>query len=435
MTFEESLNYLQNLTKFGMNFGLGRIAELMRCLGNPEKNLNVIHLGGTNGKGSTGAMIVSVLQDAGYNAGIFTSPHLHSYTERYRVNNKNIEPEDMARLIEKMRPHLDAMVEQGFEHPTEFEVCTAIAFCYFHEKNVDFLVLEVGLGGEIDSTNIIEKPLVSVITNVAMDHMDYLGKTREEIARVKSGIVKEGRFVVTASGHQGVLGVIKETCARNSAPLVHVGADITWERVGEISTRGQYLNVKGRRDEYTSLWIPFMGLHQLENTSTAVAVLEVIQEKGYQLTGKNIKNGLSCTCWPARLEIVQEKPLILIDAAHNYDGAKSLRSALDEYFPQRRVVLVMGMLGDKERARVVAELAPRACAAIITRPNSPRAGDWHELAGEIEPWVAGVEVIEDIEKAVYRGISMAGDEDIVCITGSFYMVAEAREYLVEDLKW
>ncbi len=435
MKFEEAMDYLRNLTKFGMNFGLSRISELMRRLGNPQEKLNIVHIGGTNGKGSTGAMIAAALAVGGYRVGTFTSPHLHSYTERYRINGEEITGGDIANLIERLRPHLEAMVKEGFEHPTEFEVSTALAFCYFLEQQVDLLALEVGLGGAIDSTNVINKPLVSVITNVAMDHMDYLGQTVTEIARVKVGIIKDRVPVVTASQNPAVLKVIRKACEQHKSPLVSVGHDVTWEPVGNISLQGQRLNIKGRRAFYENILIPLLGRHQLENTATAIAVLEILGDAGYQISGDAIRQGLMLTRWPARMEIIQEKPMVLIDAAHNYEGAKSLRQALDDYFPTRQVVLVMGMLGDKERGRVVAELAPRARMAIITKPNSPRAGDWQQLAEEIRPLVPEVRVVEEIKAAVTQGIEAAGSGDLVCITGSFYMVAEAREYLVPELRW
>ncbi|MTI84821.1 MAG: bifunctional folylpolyglutamate synthase/dihydrofolate synthase [Firmicutes bacterium] len=435
MKFEEAMDYLRNLTKFGMNFGLGRISELMRRLGNPQDKLQIVHIGGTNGKGSTGAMIAAALAAGGYRVGTFTSPHLHSYTERYRINGEEITGGDIANLIERLRPHLETMVKEGFEHPTEFEVSTALAFCYFLEQQVDLLALEVGLGGAIDSTNVINKPLVSVITNVAMDHMDYLGQTVTEIARVKVGIIKDRVPVVTASQNPAVLKVIRKACEQHKSPLVSVGQDVTWESVGDISLQGQRLNIKGRRAFHGNILIPLLGRHQLENTATAIAVLEILGDAGYQISGEAIRQGLMLTRWPARMEIVREKPMVLIDAAHNYEGAKSLRQALDDYFPTRQVVLVMGMLGDKERGRVVAELAPRARMAVITKPNSPRAGDWQQLAEEIRPLVSEVRVVEEIKAAVTQGIEDAGSGDLVCITGSFYMVAEAREYLVSELKW
>lgn len=232
------MEYVKGLTKFGINLGLGRIEELLKRLNNPHLNLKIIHVGGTNGKGSTTAMLAAILQEAGYRVGTFTSPHLHSYTERFRINGVNIPEESIAALISEIRPHLEAMVVEGFEHPTEFEVATAVAFLYFNREKVDYLVLEVGLGGAIDSTNVV-MPMVSVITNVAMDHMNYLGNTIREIARIKAGIIKPGIPVVTAAEGEG-LEIIKEVSLENNSPLIRVGQDVTWEHVSLTICPGVY---------------------------------------------------------------------------------------------------------------------------------------------------------------------------------------------------
>lgn len=427
MNFKEALEYLTNLTKFGFNFGLGRIEELLNRLDNPHRGLKIIHIGGTNGKGSTTAMLAAILQEAGYRVGTFTSPHLHSYTERYLINGVEIAEERMAELIWELRPHLEAMVAEGFEHPTEFEVCTALAFLYFSREKVDFLVLEVGLGGAIDSTNVVT-PLLSVITNIAMDHMDYLGNTIEEIARVKAGIIKPGVPVVTAAAGEG-LEVIEEVCRENNSRLTLVGRDVIWEHLS-LSTAGQRFTIRGRRGVYENLLLPLLGRHQQVNAATAVAAVEILMDLGVALSVEAVRDGLAATRWPGRLEIMRREPLVIIDVAHNYDGARSLRRALEEYFPGRGLVLVIGMLGDKERARVAAELAAAARAVVVTKPNSPRAGNWQELAVEAGRYAPEVHVIENIEEAVKKALSLAGPEEMVCITGSFYMVAEAREILI-----
>lgn len=430
MTFEQAMEYLRGLTKFGMNFGLGRITELLRRLGNPQEGLAIVHIGGTNGKGSTGVMIAAVLETAGYRVGSFTSPHLHAYTERYRINGQDIAPREVAALVSMLRPHLDAMVREGFEHPTEFEVSTAMAFCYFRQQNVDLLLLEVGLGGLIDSTNVITKPLVTVITNVSKDHMDYLGHTIAEIASVKAGIIKKGVPLVTAARDTVALEIIQQACRENNAPLVLVGRDVGWEAGGQISLAGQGLHIKGMRGDYRDLWLPLLGRQQLENAATALAVIELLCAKGFSVSTAALRAGLKSIHWPARMEIASTDPLVLIDVAHNHEGAKCLRRLWDDYFPGRQVVLVIGMLEDKEQGKVAAELAPRARLAIVTRPDSPRAGAWQQLAREIRPLAEEVRVIEEIKEAVVQGIAAAGPRDLVCITGSFYMVARAREYFV-----
>ncbi|MCL6477766.1 MAG: bifunctional folylpolyglutamate synthase/dihydrofolate synthase [Peptococcaceae bacterium] len=428
MNYREAVEYMQNLTKFGFNFGLGRITELLRRFDNPHLKLKVIHVGGTNGKGSTSAMIYSILSESGCRAGLYTSPHLHTYTERYIINGQKIPEQTYAELIAEMRPHLADMVENGFEHPTEFEVGTALGFIYFYREKVDFLVLEVGMGGAIDSTNVVV-PVVSVITNVSMDHMDYLGGTLKEIAAVKAGIIKEGTPLVTAAGGEA-LEVILERSRELDAPVTIVGRNVGWREVSR-GPEGQRLDIYGVKGEYKNVFLPLLGRHQQVNAATAVAAVEVLMDRGLVSPDCAVERGISRTVWPARLEAVNEKPKVIIDAAHNYDGAVSLRKAIDEYFPGKRRILVLGMLGDKERSKVVAELAPDAAAVIVTRPNSPRAGDWELLANEAGKYVGRVEKIESIAGAVQAGMTLAGPEDLVVITGSFYMVAEAREMFVK----
>lgn len=428
MNYDEALAFLANLTKFGINLGLGRIEELLRRLGNPQLGLKIAHVGGTNGKGSTTAMLASILKEAGYRAGAFTSPHLHSYTERFQINGVEITRERLAELIGEIRPHLEAMVAEGYEHPTEFEVGTAIAFLYFCREQVDFLVMEVGLGGDIDSTN-VAPTVLSVITNVAMDHMDYLGNSIEEIARAKAGIIRHGVPVVTAAKGTG-LEVIEEACREKNSQIIIVGHDIILERIS-FSPAGQLFNIRGLKGTYENLALPLLGRHQLINAATAVAAAEVLMDKGADISDTDIRGGLASTRWPGRLEIMRREPLVIIDGAHNFEGARSLRRALEEFFPGRDMVLVIGMLGDKEREKVVGELAPLARAAVVTRPNSPRAGNWQELAVEAGRHVSEVYCYEGVAEAVNKAISLAGPDEMVCITGSLYMIAEAREILLK----
>ena len=423
MKFHEAMEYVASLGKFGFNFGLERIQELLSRVGNPHLKLSIIHIGGTNGKGSTTAMLAAILQEAGYRVGTFTSPHLHSYTERFRINGVNIPEESIAALIDELRPHLDAMVAEGFEHPTEFEVATAVAFLYFYREKIDYLVLEVGLGGAIDSTN-VAMPLLSIITNVAMDHMDYLGDTIREIAGVKAGIIKPGVPVVTAAEGEG-LEVIEEVSRGNNCPLIRVGQDITWEHIS-LSPVAQRFTVRGRRGIYENLKLCLIGRHQQVNAATAVAAAEILTELGVSISPAAVRYGLAAARWPARLEIMRREPLVIIDGAHNFAGARSLRLALEETFPGRSIVLLIGMLGDKERARVAAELAPLARLVVVTRPNSPRAGNWQELAREAKRYTPEVYVIENIGDALDKALSLAGPEELVCVTGSLYMVAEVR---------
>lgn len=427
MNYQEALDYLANLAKFGFNFGLGRIQELLKRLNNPHLALKVIHIGGTNGKGSTSAMLSAILQEGGYRVGAFTSPHLKSYTERYRINGAEISGEQVAVLLDELRPHLEAMVAEGFEHPTEFEVGTALAFLYFNREKVDFLVVEVGMGGAIDSTNVV-KPLLSIITNVSMDHMDYLGHTIEEITLVKAGIIKPGAPVVTAARGEA-LGVIESVCLDKKSPLYVVGRDLSWQPAA-WNLSGQEFSLRGRRKYYEKLFIPLLGRHQLVNAATAVAAAEVLMDLGVSLNGDVVRLGLARTRWPGRMEIVSQKPLVIIDGAHNYDGARCLRQALEEYFPGRSIIMVIGMLGDKERALVAAELAGVARAVVVTRPDNPRANNWRELAEEVRNYTSEVYLLEDTGEAVRKALALAGPEEVILVTGSLYMVGGAREVIL-----
>ena len=443
LSYEKAIEYLQNLTTFGINLGLGRITELLHRLGDPHRQIKVVHVGGTNGKGSVCAMLVNVLQQAGYRTGSFTSPHLHSYTERFQINGQPIGERALALLISRLRPHLAAMEAEGFEHPTEFEVSTALAFCYFVSAKVDLVVLEVGLGGAIDSTNVVT-PLVSVITNVAMDHIDYLGHTVEEIAQVKTGIIKPGIPTVSGIGYrdntdtqchegvpdEGALAVLEEVCRQKESSLVLVGRDINVV-YGNYSIKGQYFDYQGLKWQMKDLCLSLLGRHQVVNAALALATLEILGVQGYPVLEEALRYGLKHVIWPARLELLGDSPQFLLDGAHNYAGACSLSRALTDYFPEQKKVFVLGMLGDKERLKVIAQLAPLAHEIIITKPNHPRAGDWRQLAVMAKRYVDQVAVIENLPLALESSVTKAGLGCLVCITGSLYMVAEAREWVLK----
>lgn len=429
MTYDDAIEYLKNLTKFGMNLGLARIEELLRRLGNPQHRLNIIHVGGTNGKGSTTAMIANILTTAGYKTGVFSSPHLHHYSERFMINGQPITSEKLAALIEAVKPELTRMVQEGFEHPTEFEVSTALALLYFVREKTDFAVLEVGLGGAIDSTNVV-RPRVAVITNVAMDHMDYLGNTLAEIARVKAGIIKPGVPIITAAEAEP-LEIIRQVARNNNCKLIQVGRDVTWSQLQwEPNQDFQAFSIKGQQNVY-QLKLPLLGVHQQINAATAVAAVEMLgTENGHSIPSTAIKEGLRTVKWPGRLEIVQNNPTILLDGAHNHAGALTLKRALLDYFPNRKIVFVLGMLADKERAKVVAELAPLAKAVVVTRSNNPRAGEWTKLADYARTYLEQVTVVEAVGEAIQKALAQVKENEVLCITGSLYMVAEARALLM-----
>lgn len=429
--YEEALAYLVGLTKFGMNFGLGRIRELLKLMGNPERNLKIIHVGGTNGKGSTTVITAEILRAAGYKVGMFTSPHLHDYRERMVINGEMIPKAGVIHLIESLKPHLEDMVANGFEHPTEFEVNTAMCLLYFAQEKVDFALLEVGLGGEIDSTNVVS-PLVSVITNVGMDHMDYLGPDILTIARNKAGIIKPGSGVITAAKRPEVVDILRTKAQEAGTRFWHVGEDVFWESCwsGEVE---QEFNLYGLHGAYPKLRLKLVGAHQLENAATAVTVCEVLQSSyGAEISREAIYAGLRQAEWPGRLELVSSEPKVLLDGAHNYDGALVLAQSLPLY-ERHRLVFVLGMLADKERERVVDLLAPLADEIIVTKPNSPRVGDWQALAGIAARHGRRVSIVEDPREAVLVGLQRLAHGDMLCVTGSLYMLSAARETLLQKL--
>ncbi len=427
--YSETLEYLANLTKFGMNFGLERIQGLLDRMKNPERQLRVVHVGGTNGKGSTSIMIAEILREAGFNVGVFTSPHLHDYRERIVINGQMIPKSRVIQLVNQLRPHLEELVSGGVEHPTEFEVHTALAFLYFAEEKIDFAIIEVGLGGEIDSTNVVV-PLVSVITNVGMDHMDYLGTDISAIAQVKAGIIKPNSIVVTAAERPEVLGILAERARQVGVQLWRVGEDIRWEKrwSGELE---QEFDLAGLHATYSKLRLHLIGEHQIRNAATAVTVCEVLKsDYGVAIPREAVYAALRKVQWPGRLELLSLSPKVLLDGAHNVDGAEVLSRTLPIY-TRERLILCLGMLADKEREKVVDLLVPFADKVIITKPDSPRAGDWTGLAKIAEKHGKPVICIEDPKAAVAIAFKQLNPKDMLCVTGSLYMLADAREALLK----
>lgn len=425
MNYEDAIAYMQNAAAAGIKPGLERITALLGRLGNPELGLRAVHVGGTNGKGSVCALLTGILTAAGYKTGSFTSPHLHSYTERFRINGVPVVPARLAGLIRKVRPALEALWEEGII-PTEFEIHTALAFLLFAQEAVDVAVVEVGLGGRYDATNII-LPEVAVITNVALDHTDYLGESLERIAWEKAGIVKPGVPVVT--GAEGAaLAVIEQEGRIRGAPLFVLGRDFNVV-ARESSLAGQVFDICGWWGGYTGMRIGLLGRHQLSNAACAAAAAQLLGERGWRVDEAAVREGLAAAVWPGRLEVVKENPLVVLDGAHNAAGAQALRETLEEYFPGRRIVLLLGIFADKERAAVVATLCPLAAAVVVTPPPGPRAGDWWEVAALARRHAPVVFAVEEIPAAVVRALTLAGPEDAVVITGSLYLIAEARAVL------
>jgi len=433
INYQAALDYLLSFADYeresrsAVIFDLRRMEMLLEKLDNPEIGAIPIQVAGTKGKGSTAAMIASILTRAGYKTGLYTSPHLLSFTERIQVNGKPIAEEEFAQLVKVLEPEVEAVNKFGaFGQLTTFELLTALAFAYFKKRRVDFQVLEIGLGGRLDATNMV-KPGVCVITSISFDHMEVLGNTLTQIATEKAGIIKPGSIVVCSPQFQEAMAVIEEVSRERGAKLVKVGSEVTWRRK-TYSSEGQSFQLKGITREY-NLSLPLLGEYQLENAATAVVAVEVLAEWGVVVSGESIALGLAQVKWPGRLQILKRQPWFIVDGAHNAYSAKRLAEALKQYFDFDRMVLILGTSSDKDVVGIVAELAPLPGIVIATRTNHPRALEPARLAAEFSKWGITTEVAGNVASAVDLALARATPKDLICATGSLFVVAEVMEYM------
>jgi dihydrofolate synthase/folylpolyglutamate synthase len=433
MNYQEAIDYINSYTdyeKVGMPhdpafYDLRRVDELLAYLGTPHHQAGSVHITGTNGKGSVAAMVASALTACGYTTGLYTSPHLHTWRERIRVDGELISEEELARLVERLKPQVETVNQKAtYGKLTTFEFLTALAFAYFGQKGVKFQVLEVGMGGKFDATNVIT-PVVCIITPISFDHMDVLGSTLAEIAAEKSGIIKPGSTVVLSPQPDEAAEVIRETCQGCRAQLITVGGDVTWQGLGFDLAR-QLLRVQGRKGSY-ELSLPLLGQHQLDNAATAVAALEVLADKGFNISREGIIDGLGRVSWPGRLQILSRHPLVVVDGAHNIGAARRLKQSIEQYFDFDRAILVIGASLDKDIASIISELFPLFDQVIVTRSRHPRAMATAPLAAEFARHGVKAEVVADVPSALSRALALAGGKDLVCVAGSLFVVAEAME--------
>jgi len=434
--YQTALDYIlsfadyERLPRSAVVFDLRRIEMLLERLGSPQGAVRSIHIAGTKGKGSTAAMIASILTRAGYTTGLYTSPHLLSITERLQVDGMSITEDAFSRLVAVLKPEVEVVNRSGgFGELTTFELLTALAFLYFKEKGVDYQVLEVGLGGRLDATNVV-KPEVCVITSISYDHMDVLGDTLTQIATEKAGIIKPGCVVVCSPQFPESMAVIERVCRGWGVRLVRVGSDVTWQRQA-FSPEGQSFGLSGMLGSY-ELEIPLLGEHQLENAATAVAVVEVLAELGAKISTESVTAGLAQVHWPGRLQILRREPRVIVDGAHNADSAKRLVKALERYFDFDRLFLIFGASSDKNITGMVAELASLSSKVIVTRSRHPRAVEPDELVSEFSKWGVIPETTENVASAVELALSRAEPGDLICATGSLFIVAEVMEYMLKS---
>lgn len=422
MNFKEAINWLYGFQKFGIRLGLDRIGHIAKELGNPQEKYKTIHVGGTNGKGSVCRFLEGILVESRHSVGVCTSPHLQSITERIVVNKKEITGDEMVLLVEKIKPIVDKMIEND-NTPTFFEVFTAIAFLYFEEKKVDFAIIEVGLGGRFDATNIIT-PVVSIITNVSLEHVDILGHTIEEITREKAGIIKPGVSVVTAA-KKNALNVVKKHAKEKNASVNVV--DNNWKRLGK-----QNFLINGSLKDY-NVETSMMGEFQGENIAIAISVIENLQINGTYITDDAIDDGIKKTTNIGRMEIVSHNPCLLLDGAHNPVGIKKLAETIKKDFDYERLILVLGILSDKNIQEMLKTTIILADIIIVTKSHNERACEpsvLKDMIGKLDR-KKKVVVKAEIKDAVEYTKSIANKDDLICIAGSLFTVGEARDHLIK----
>jgi dihydrofolate synthase/folylpolyglutamate synthase len=425
--YKETVEWLFGIQRFGSKLGLVNIRHLLGQLGDPQESFKSIHITGTSGKGSTTAMISSILHATGHRVGMFTSPHLSSFTERIRVNGEPIPPGEVVRIVDEIRPHVEEMAEtEGLRHPTFFEVITGIAFKYFSEQGVDFAVLEVGMGGRLDATNVVQS-LVSVITNVSLEHTYVLGDTVLEIAEKKAGIIKKGGVLITATEDDAVYDLFSDICKEEGSRIFRVGGDIRFKKL-RANLEGQWFQYNGLSHRLGELFIPLIGRHQLVNASTAVGAIEALGLHSIQIPEEAIVKGLRRVSWPGRLEVMQESPLVVLDSAKDTEAARAARDAILEEFTYNRLIAVVSISSDKNIPEMIGHLAQIVDHFIVTTHRvMGRAAEPSVITGEVEKHSRSYQIIPSVKDAVEAAVEMAEENDMVIVVGSVFLVGEARE--------
>ncbi len=434
MDYQQAIDYLNSYTNYEVvprlahtaeNYDLRRVEELLAQIGNPHLAARSVHIAGTNGKGSTAAMVAAALTDAGYVTGLYTSPHLHTWRERIRVGAELISELELAALVTRLQPEIEAVNQRAaYGRLTTFELLTTLAFAYFAAEGADFQVLEVGMGGQFDATSVIN-PEVCIITSVNFDHTEVLGDTLAKIAAEKVAIIKPGCVAVVAPQADEAARVIEAAGARAGVPIIRVGRDVIGRGIS-FDMGQQRCEVKGRLDDY-ELSIPLLGQHQITNAATAIAALEVLTERGFSISRENIVDGLAQLDWPGRLQVISRRPLVVVDGAHNPGAVRQMGESIRQYFEFGRLVLVVGMSNDKDMPAIVAELVPLTDCVVATCSRHPRARAPETLAAEFARWGISARVTDSLQAALSEAVALAGGRDLIGVVGSLFVVAEAIE--------
>ncbi|MED1468411.1 folylpolyglutamate synthase/dihydrofolate synthase family protein [Bacillus salipaludis] len=431
-TYQEALDWIHARLRLGIKPGLKRMEWMMDRLGHPENKLKAIHIGGTNGKGSTVTFLRSMLQEQGYKVGTFTSPYIEQFNERISFNGKPIGDEELLQLANVIRPLADELEETELGGPTEFEVITAMSFYYFAEVNtVDIALYEVGLGGRFDSTNVI-LPIASIITNIGLDHTSILGDTYEEIAFEKAGIIKNQTSIFTAVKHPGALNVIEEQANQKDAPIYRLGQEFSISGHESISN-GEMFSVKNAFDSLEAIEINMIGKHQTENAALAITSAQYLNQKGLiTITEQSIREGLKKAYWPGRFEILSEKPLVIIDGAHNDEGIATLVNELTNRYSDRNIHIVFAALKDKKFDKMIEQLDQVANQISFVSFDYPRAATAQDLYEKSNS--QNKEIVENWQEYLNEVIQAMPFDGLLVVTGSLYFISEAKILLCKYLK-
>ena len=418
MNFQESENYIHSLYRKATP-GLDRMRQLLALLGNPEKQLKFVHIAGTNGKGSTAAMTASILQTAGYKTGLFTSPFIYRFNERMQINGQQIADEDVVRLVALVKEKADTMAD----YPTEFEFVTGMAMVYFLEQGCDIVVLEVGMGGMIDATNVIPAPEVAVITNIGLDHTDALGDTPEKIAANKAGIIKPGCHAVIYRSSPSVEDVLEAVCRDKNVPLKK--ADFAGLKLLAHSLEGQQFDCGERK----AMTLPLLGHHQLRNAAVVLSVIDALKARGWQISESHIYTGIQNVSWPGRFDIVGRDPLFIIDGGHNPQCIEALVENVRDYLTDRRVIVLTGVLADKDYGEMFRPVMPYVEQFVCVTPNNPRKLEAGELAQHLQQAGAIATACDSIAQGVQKAISLSGKDGVILCFGSLYTIGDIKKAL------
>ncbi|RLB41300.1 MAG: bifunctional folylpolyglutamate synthase/dihydrofolate synthase [Deltaproteobacteria bacterium] len=416
-TYKDALRYLYGLQKYGIKFGLSKTENLMAAVGNPHRGKAYVHIAGTNGKGSVAAFLASILKEAGYKVGLYTSPHLVRFTERFKINGREISRPEVVELVNIFQEAIDQK-----EPPTFFELTTAMALHYFAEQQTDIAVMEVGMGGRLDATNIIE-PKVTIISNIAMEHQFFLGNTLLDIAGEKAGIIKQGVPLVTGAGCRKVVELFRRICQEKAAPMIRIGEQVRYRH----SRSG--LNYYGMWHKWSGMEMGLKGGFQARNATLALAAAELLADSGFAVPERAFRDGVRNASWPGRMQLIGGQPSILLDGAHNPRAMRTLAGAVEAEFSYNRLIVVIGIMEDKDIKSILKQIVPMADHVIYTRPEYPRAAKPEGLFALGKIMHRSAQVVERLDNAIVEAREMAGPSDLILICGSLFTIGEALSCL------